>query len=165
MGLLDTITGAVNPYLLYIKIAAVVVLALVIGGLYWYGKHEAGLVDTANQRLGQANQVIADQNATINAYIDANKKWADALKKYQHDAQAQADAYAAAVAAKDRINAQLRDLENRLRLDPNGTAADLNRSNRVLLCMFERASGGNSELCPGPDTAGQAPGSSKPAAR
>jgi len=119
MGILSMISGAANPYMLYIKIGIVVVLALLIGSLYWYGKHEADKVTDLTKQNGAQAQVIADESKTIDAYKSANQKWADALKKYQTDAQAQNDALASAEQQEERINARLKDLEARLRSDPH----------------------------------------------
>lgn len=136
-----------NPYMLWIKIGAVVVLGLVIGGLYWYGQHEAGLVVARDQQIGQQQQVIADDKANIQALESANQKWADAFKKYQQDAQNQSDARQSAEAQKDRINAELRDIEKLLRSNPSAAAQRYNAAVGELVCLLNRATGGPAN-CP-----------------
>lgn len=133
----------------YIKIAAVVVLALIIGGLYWYGQHEAGLNTTLTKEVGAQNQVIADDVANINALQAANLNWSNALKKYQKDAQDQAAAYNIALALKEKINAKLAAVEALLRSNPRAAAAGLNALNDQLVCLLNDASGGGArDGCP-----------------
>jgi hypothetical protein len=140
-ALFSGLMSVASPYLLYIKIAAVLAIALLIGGLYWYGHHEAARVETLNQQIGVAQKTIADDKVTLSLYVQANAKYAAALSKYQQDAQNQAAAAASANAQKDAINAELKDLEARLRADPSGSAVRLNADNDRIVCMLNRATG------------------------
>lgn len=166
-SLFKTIAGAANPYLLYIKIAAVLAVALLIGSLYWYGKHEAELVHQRDQQIGAVSQQLADSQANVKVLQAANQKWADAFAEYQKAAQAQADAANSARAAEERANEELRNLEARLRSDPRATADRLNSSDDELVCMLNRASGGE-RVCgpqaPAATSSAAASGSAEPQA-
>lgn len=141
----------------YIKIGLVVVIALAIGGLYWYGQHESALVDAGNVKLGAQAQLIADDHANIAALQSANQNWAKAFEKYKQDAQNQADALKLALVTKEKINAELNAIEAKLRTNPSGAAADLNSLNRRIVCLLDDASGGRGDGCP--VAAAVAPGS------
>ncbi len=78
-----SVIGKVSPYMLYIKIAVIVVVLVVIGGLYENGKHLSGKVDDLNKQNGVLTtqlKVAHDANdteeATIKALGLANDQWA-----------------------------------------------------------------------------------------
>jgi hypothetical protein len=133
----------------YIKIGLVVVLALALGGLYWYGQHEAAAVVDLTKLNGAQAQIIADDKANIDALETANKNWAAAFAKYQHDVQAQADAYKLAIKLKENINAKLNAIEALLRSGKSAAATvSLNALNDQLVCLLDHAAGGSRDDCP-----------------
>lgn len=140
----------------WIRIAGVVVLALVIGGLYWYGKHEASAVAALTKETGAQQQIIADDRANIGALQKANQNWASAFQKYQRDAADQQAAYQSALALKEKINAQLSEIRKLLASNPQAAAAALNGLNHRVICLLDAASGGTGDGCPG--TTAAAPG-------
>jgi hypothetical protein len=132
----------------WIKIAGVLIFAAVIGGLYWYGQHEAGQVVALQKETGAQQQIIADDKANIGALTQANKNWADAFKKYQQDAANQQSAFQQALALKEKINAQLASIEKLLATNPQAAAAALNSLSHRVVCLLDAASGRTGNGCP-----------------
>ena len=154
MGIFSTLlsagSSAVSGFSIgtWIKIGAVVVLAAVIGGLYWYGQHEAASVTTLTKAVGAQEQIIADDKANIGALTQANQNWSTAFKKYQQDAANQQSAYQQALALKEKINAQLAAVQKLLASNPAAAAAALNALDHRVVCLLDSASGGAGDGCP-----------------
>lgn len=126
----------------WLKIAGVVVVAVVIGGLYWWGSHESSLNTTLTEKTGAQAQVIADDQKNLTAYAKANQDWANAFVQYQKESQAQSHATQTAQAAEEKANEDLKHLEADLRSNPAGTVARLNADNDELVCMLRQSTGG-----------------------
>ena len=139
--------SAVNPYMTYIKLGAGLAVLLVIGGLYWWGSHESAKVDTLNVQIGVKDKTIADDKAVLGAYNGALDNWEKAFAQFQKVAQKQADVAHAAVAEKDALDAQLKDLNARLKANPVSTATVVTGNVAHLVCLLNSASRGTSDGC------------------
>jgi hypothetical protein len=140
--------SAVNPYLTYIKVGAGIVVLLVIGGLYWWGSHESAKVDTLNTKIGVLDKTVADDKVILGAYKGALDNWEKAFAQFQKVAQRQADVAHAAVAEKDALDAQLKDLNDRLKTNPVSTATVVTGNVAHLVCLLNAASRGAGDGCP-----------------
>lgn len=154
-GLIST---AIAPYLTYIKIAAAAVVVAAFAGLGIYAYIEHREVSSLTTQLGQASQVVADQNANIKTLETTNANWQKALAQYQQQAQDQAAAINSAVAQEEKLNAQVSHLTAQLSANPQSALQHVNADNEQLVCMLNHATG-NSVNC-GP-AAAVAPGAPK----
>lgn len=78
---IDSITAAINPYLLYIKI---ILVALIVSGLAWFGWNEKKIRTERDTYKTEAalQKATAEMYAQqFNNYIQLNKEIADAIKK------------------------------------------------------------------------------------
>lgn len=143
------LTSAVSGFGIgtWIKIGAAVVVALVIGGLYWAYSAEAALVHTRDVTIGVQTKQIADDQVNLKAYDDANKKWATAFENLRQNAVLQGDALKNANTLKEQFDAQLRNLEAELRANQPGLAARLNGLNDRLVCLLNAVSAGHADGC------------------
>ena len=81
MTVFGNISTALNPYLLYIKLAAVVIF---VSGLAWLGWHEKSIrADLDKYKTEAALQKASAEMYALqfNNYIQLNKEIADAIKK------------------------------------------------------------------------------------
>jgi hypothetical protein len=78
---LGSITTPLAPYLLYIKI---IMTAMIIGALAWFGWHEKGIrADLAKYKTEATLQKASTEMYAqqFNSYIQLNREIADAIKK------------------------------------------------------------------------------------
>lgn len=137
-GLIST---AISPYLTYIKIAAAAVVIAAFVGLGLYAWHESSQVKSLTTQLGQASQVVADENANIKTLETTNANWQKALSVFQQQASAQAAAINSAVAQEEKLNAQVSHLTAQLSANPHLALQHINADNGQLVCMLNHASG------------------------
>jgi hypothetical protein len=150
-GLLGDASTAVSGFSIgtWIKIGTGVAVVLVVGGLYWWGAHEASLVSARDQTIGQQSQVLADNEKTIKNYKGAVNNWKSAFNQLQTDYQSQQSARIGAEEERDRLNEDVIHIRALLRSSPALAADQLNRNALESVCLLVHASGGQLDGCPG----------------
>lgn len=165
-SLLSAVSSVASPYLLYIKLAAIVGVGLLIGGLYWYGQHEAEAVTSLNQQLGVAQKTIADDQANIKELETANSAWSAAFATFENKLKDQGAALKSAEAAKDAINDELQAAKLSVEQDTSAGVVRLDGDVSTVVCLLNRATGGGPSNCPALGAAAAptaaAPGATKP---
>lgn len=170
MGIVSSLLGsastAVSGFSIgtWIKIGAVIAVALAFAGLYGWGQYEQNAHNAAEQKIGIISTQLATANAQITADQSAIANWKSALSQLEAKVAEQQDAIRSAEAQKEKFDATLQHLEAQLRGNPSAAASNINRTLDQLVCMLDRASGGTDQ-CAGAaaDTSKiAAPGAAKP---